>query len=54
LGGGGAEFVMSLFDAHGELARLSEQLVTGLADRVRGLSRYDRTERLTAAHRSSC
>lgn len=49
--GGGAEFALSLFDAKGELARLSGELVGGLADRLRGLGRFDRTERLTAAHK---
>ncbi|GAA1679947.1 hypothetical protein GCM10009733_090900 [Nonomuraea maheshkhaliensis] len=49
--GGGAEFALSLFDAKGELARLSGDLVSGLADRLRGLGRFDRTERLIAAHK---
>jgi hypothetical protein len=48
--GGGSEFVLSLFDAKGELARLSGGLVHGLSTRLHGLSRFDRTERLTAAH----
>lgn len=49
--GGGVELALNLFDAKGELARLSGELVTGLGDRMRGLSRFDRTERLTAACR---
>ncbi|MGP3920124.1 NACHT domain-containing protein [Nonomuraea sp. 10N515B] len=49
--GGGSEFVLSLFDAKGELARLSGELVSGLGDRLRGFGRFDRTERLTAAHK---
>jgi hypothetical protein len=47
---GGSEFALSLFDAKGELFRLSNDLITGLADRMRGLSRYDRTRRLEAAN----
>ncbi|MER5753797.1 hypothetical protein [Streptomyces sp. NPDC002088] len=41
---------MGLFDAQGELARLSQSLLSGLADRARGLGRFDRTQRLAAAH----
>ncbi|TDD31648.1 hypothetical protein E1287_25650 [Actinomadura sp. KC06] len=48
--GGGSELAVSLFDAKGELARLSGQLVSGLAERLSGLGRYERTERLQAAH----
>ncbi|MGI5155682.1 NACHT domain-containing protein [Microbispora sp. CA-102843] len=49
--GGGAEFALNLFDAKGEMARLSGALISGLGDRLRGLGRFDRTERLTAAHK---
>src|SRR6202034_1203733 len=49
--GGTAAFVINLFDVRGELADLSAELICGISDRVRGLSRFDRTERLTAAHR---
>lgn len=49
--GGGGQFVLNLFDAKGELARLSEELVHGLGTRLRGLGRFDRTERLAAAHK---
>ncbi|MEU8143027.1 hypothetical protein [Nonomuraea sp. NPDC048901] len=49
--GGGVEFALSLFDAKAELAQLSGALVSGLGDRLRGLGRFDRTERLTAAHK---
>jgi hypothetical protein len=49
--GGGGQFVLSLFDVEGELARLNRELVGRLGDQLRGLGRLDRTERLTAAHR---
>ncbi|SEH02001.1 hypothetical protein SAMN05444920_12357 [Nonomuraea solani] len=49
--GGTDQFALSLFDAKGELARLSRELVSGLTERLRGLGRFDRTERLTAAHK---
>jgi len=49
--GGGGMFVLSLFDVQGELARLNRELVSSLGDQVRGLGRFDRTERLAAAHR---
>ena len=49
--GGGANFVLSLFDMQGELARLNRELVHSLGDQLRGLSRFDRTQRLTAAHK---
>ncbi|NEA28512.1 NACHT domain-containing protein [Actinomadura bangladeshensis] len=48
--GGGSQLALSLFDAKGELARLSGQLVSGLAERLGGLGRFERTERLQAAH----
>jgi hypothetical protein len=48
--GGGASFVMSLFDVRGELARLNQELVSSLGDQIRGLGRFDRTQRLAAAH----
>ncbi|SHN39174.1 NACHT domain-containing protein [Cryptosporangium aurantiacum] len=47
---GGSALALSLFDAKGELARLSGSLVTGLSERVSGLSRFERSERLAAAH----
>ncbi|SDT44226.1 NACHT domain-containing protein [Actinoplanes derwentensis] len=46
----GAGEVLSWFDAKGELVRLSHDLVRDLSERRSGLSRYDRTERLEAAH----
>jgi hypothetical protein len=46
----GAGFALSLFNAKGELARLSAELVQGLGQRARGLDRFSRTERLAAAH----
>ncbi|MGW6271731.1 NACHT domain-containing protein [Streptomyces sp. NPDC055060] len=48
--GGGSALALSLFDARGELARLSQSLFSGLAERSRGLGRFDRTQRLAAAH----
>ncbi|MEV4254584.1 ATP-binding protein [Spirillospora sp. NPDC049652] len=48
---GGSELALSLFDAKGELGRLSHELVSGLSDRMRGLSRFSRTERLEAARK---
>jgi CheY-like chemotaxis protein len=49
--GGGASFVMSLLDVRGELARLNQELVSSLGNQIRGLGRFDRTQRLAAAHR---
>jgi hypothetical protein len=46
----GAGFALTLFEAKGELARLSGELVRGLGERLRGLDRLGRTERLAAAH----
>ncbi|HEX4814188.1 MAG TPA: ATP-binding protein [Nonomuraea sp.] len=46
----GNGLALSLFDAKGELARLSAGLVSGLGTRLRGLSRFERSERLAAAH----
>jgi NACHT conflict system protein len=46
----GAGFALSLFAPKSELARLSGDLVSGLADRLRGVSRLGRSERLAAAH----
>lgn len=48
--GGGSALALGLFDAKGELARLSGELLVGLRDKVSGLGRYDRTRRLEAAH----
>nr|WP_157430229.1 hypothetical protein [Actinomadura oligospora] len=48
---GGGELALSLFDAKGELGKLSRELVSGLSDRMRGLSRFSRTERLEAARK---
>ncbi|MGR6921115.1 NACHT N-terminal helical domain 7-containing protein [[Actinomadura] parvosata] len=48
--GGGSQLALSLFDAKGELARLSRQLGTGLGARLRGLDRFSRTQRIAAAH----
>ena len=46
----GSGFALSLFDARAELVRLSGDLVTGLSERLRGLDRFGRSERLAAAH----
>jgi hypothetical protein len=46
----GAGFAVSLFEAKGELARLSTELVRGLGQQLRGLDRFSRSERLAAAH----
>lgn len=48
---GGGALVLNLFEAKGELARLSGELVSGLGACMRGLGRFDRTERLVAAHK---
>jgi hypothetical protein len=41
---------LGLLEARSEFARLSQDLVTGLSDRLRGMSRFARSERLAAAH----
>ncbi len=46
----GAGFALSLLDPKSELVRLSGDLVSGLANRLRGVSRLGRSERLAAAH----
>jgi hypothetical protein len=46
----GGGFALSLLGAKGELARLSDELVRGLGQRMRGLDRFTRSERLAAAH----
>jgi hypothetical protein len=46
----GGGFALSLFEPARELASLSGALVAGLDERLRGLSRFDRSERLAAAH----
>ncbi|GGS00190.1 hypothetical protein GCM10010252_43610 [Streptomyces aureoverticillatus] len=46
----GAGFVSTLFDARGELGRCGGGLVHGLGERMRGLTRFERSERLGAAH----
>lgn len=48
--GGGAALVASMLDARGEAVRAGHELVGNLRDRVRGYSRFDRTQRLMAAH----
>jgi len=49
-GAAGAPLALTLFDPKNELAALSNQLVGDGLARLRGLSRFDRTERLAAAH----
>ncbi|MFI6494499.1 NACHT domain-containing protein [Streptomyces sp. NPDC050564] len=48
--GTGIGLLSSLFDVRGELARLSAGLVQGLGERARGLTRFERSERMAAAH----
>ena len=42
--------VLSLFEAKSELARLSDELAREIGDRLHGLDKYTRSERLSAAH----
>ncbi|MEU7861238.1 hypothetical protein [Nonomuraea sp. NPDC049141] len=48
--GGGSELAISLFDAKAEFATMGQGLVGGLKERLSGLNRFERTQRLTAAH----
>lgn len=41
---------VDLFDVRARAVGLCDELIRGLRDRVKGLSRYDRTRRLAAAH----
>jgi hypothetical protein len=50
LTGGGSELAVSLFDAKSELVGLSSRLLSSSSDRLSGLSRFDRSQRLAAAH----
>jgi hypothetical protein len=47
---GGSDLALSLFDARSEAVKLSEAALGRLSDSVRGLTRYDRSRRLEAAH----
>jgi hypothetical protein len=47
---GGSSFVISLFDPKKELATLGGELWTGAVHRLRGLDRFERSERVAAAH----
>jgi hypothetical protein len=47
---GGSGLAMSLFDAKSELFRTTQTLITDLADRIAGLNRIERTQRLAAGH----
>jgi len=44
------ELVLSLFGVDAQLAQLSRSLVSGATERIQGLGRFERTERLAAAH----
>ncbi|GIM88246.1 NACHT domain-containing protein [Paractinoplanes toevensis] len=46
---GGSDAALSFFDAKAEMVRLGGLVTTKITDLVRGLSRYNRTERLLAA-----
>ncbi|TMR07000.1 hypothetical protein ETD83_02345 [Actinomadura soli] len=46
----GGGLLMSLFDPRAELVRLSRELVSTLSERLSGLGRFERSERLVAAH----
>jgi hypothetical protein len=46
----GAPFALALFDPKNELSRLSGQLISASVERLRGLSRFDRSQRVAAAH----
>jgi hypothetical protein len=48
--GVGASDVLSLFGVSGELVRFGRDLVGGFAEHRQGLSRFDRTQRIQAAH----
>ncbi|MEU7583347.1 hypothetical protein AB0B50_37885 [Streptomyces sp. NPDC041068] len=48
--GAAPELLLSLVGADAQLARLSSSLVSGAAERIHGLGRFERTERLAAAH----
>jgi hypothetical protein len=48
--GGGSALTAGLLGARGEVVRVGHEVVGGLRDRLRGFSRYDRTQRLLAAH----
>lgn len=48
--GGGSAVALSLFDAKNEFTRFGRSVMSSLRDRVHGLGRFDRTERLYAAH----
>lgn len=47
---GGSQLAVSLFDAKGEGIRLGHEILGLLRERLSGYSRYDRTQRLQAAH----
>lgn len=47
---GGSDFALSFFDAKAEMVRLGGLIKVKFDDLVRGLGRYERSERLLAAH----
>ena len=46
----GVPSALGLLEAKSEFAQLSQELVRGLSDKIRGLDRFTRSERLEAAH----
>jgi hypothetical protein len=46
----GSVFALNLFDPAAKLARLSRELAFGVGERLSGLGRFSRSERLAAAH----
>lgn len=46
----GVSGALGLLEAKNEFAQLSQDLVRGLSNRIRGLGRFSRSERLAAAH----
>jgi len=47
---GGSEAALSFFDAKAEMVRLGHVITDKINERVRGLGRFDRSQRLQAAH----
>ena len=50
----GVGFAVSLFEAKHELARLSDELVRELGQRIRGLDRYSRSDLASGGQAASC
>lgn len=49
-GMGGVATALDLFDAKSEFVRVGQSVLNGLNDRLRGMARLDRAQRLRAAH----